>query len=174
MVAINMMTLTRMEQVFYAAVVVILLLLIAQNQMIYREITKSMEETAELLEAHNAGLVQVYTQQQQDTAVLQEILSMGRIPTVTASITAYTLDPKETDSTPNQTAIMATPKAGKTAAVSPDLSYLLGKKVYIAGHGVKVINDLTAVGIENTVDLLVGNKKQAKDIGRSMRKVVIL
>ena len=166
---------TTTEKLCYATVLLCLLFLLPQSRMTRDEMEKNMDETRVMLESQGEVMADVYAQHEEQAVVLDEILSkVDGLQTVIANITAYTLDPKETDSTPNQTATMDRPRAGRTCAVSPDLSSLLGKRVYVAGHGVRVVNDLTAVGITNTIDLLVGNKKQAKEIGRNVGKVVVL
>lgn len=99
---------------------------------------------------------------------------VAELQTIRAEVTAYTLNPKEVGSDPQRAADMTTPIPGRTAAVSRDLIHLLGKKVYILGHGVWVINDLAAKGVTGTVDLLVGNETEARKIGREVKEVVVL
>jgi hypothetical protein len=66
---------------------------------------------------------------------------------------------------------------GKTAAVSRKCMDLLGDTVYIEGHGVWKINDLTAKWLDDkhkvcTIDLAVPNKTEARKIGNNIHKVV--
>ena len=110
--------------------------------------------------------------QQEQNELLRQILE--NTETVRVSVTGYTLSPSETDSTPNISAINERPVAGKTAAVSRDLAHLLGKKIYVPGVGVRRINDLTNARLSNTIDVLVSNKQQAKQIGNDVKTVRIL
>lgn len=105
------------------------------------------------------------------TAITARVADMQKIR---ATVTAYTLDPDETDNDPSHAADMSKPVPGKTAAVSRDLIRLLGKKIYIPGHGVRVINDLAAKDITGTIDLLVGNKVEAGKVGREVKEVIVL
>ena len=73
-----------------------------------------------------------------------------------------------------KTSLMTKPKIGYSVAVSRDKLHLLGKKVYIEGLGVRRIESVMAKSINNTVDVLVPSKKEAKKIGNKHRRVVIL
>ena len=88
------------------------------------------------------------------------------------TVTAYTASEDETDSTPNTTAIMEEPKSGRTVAVSQDLKRFLGAKVYIEGIGIRVVNDLMNERYRRSIDVFVGAKEQATEIGRSVKSVV--
>lgn len=81
------------------------------------------------------------------------------------TLTAYTLSPDECG--PDLTPALSSSKAvaGETAAVSPDLSHWLGKKVHIEGFGIRLINDLTSERFTNRVDILVASKAEAFKIG---------
>lgn len=90
------------------------------------------------------------------------------------TVTAFTLSAKETGGRTRHTSIMTKPVPGWTMAISRDKMKYLGKKAYIDGFGVGRIESVMRKGVKNTVDVLVGSKAQAKKIGRSKRKVVIL
>jgi len=122
---------------------------------------------------HNTLTAVRDAQEKQDRILATITRSVAYMQKIRAEVTAYTLDPDEVND-PRHAADMTTPVPGKTAAVSRDLIHLLGKKVYIFGHGVRVINDLAAEGVIGTVDLLVGNKTEARKIGREVRDVVVL
>lgn len=89
-------------------------------------------------------------------------------------ITAYTPSKDETNDDPNNTAIMERPIPGRTCAVSRDLLHLLGKDIYIEDFGVRRVNDLMNARYEKSIDLLVGNKSYAKQIGIQEKEVVVI
>ena len=79
--------------------------------------------------------------------------------------------------TGSKTALGENVVVGKTAAVSNNCSYLLGEKVYIRGHGVRYVNDVTAPWLDEefgicTLDLAVPNEQEALKIGNSTSTVV--
>jgi hypothetical protein len=71
--------------------------------------------------------------------------------------------------TGNMVATMRRERPGLDAAVSPDRIDLLGKRVYIKcsdkSLGVRDIVDITDGSISNTIDLMVPDKKLAKEFG---------
>ena len=120
-------------------------------------------------------LKEVRNTQEKQNVILEAItVRVADMQKIRAEVTAYTLDLDEINNDPQHAADMSKPVPGRTAAVSRDLIHLLGKKVYIPGHGVRVINDLAAVDITGTIDLLVGNKAEARKIGRKIREVIVL
>lgn len=85
-------------------------------------------------------------------------------------ITAYT-------PTGNKTALGEDMIPGKTAAVSPACNYLLGEWVYIRGHGLRYVNDVTASWLDDefgvcTLDLAVPTQAEALKVGSSIKPVV--
>lgn len=79
--------------------------------------------------------------------------------------------------TSNKTALGEDVVVGRTAAVSRNCMDLLGEKVYIEGHGIRYINDLTAQWVGEkfnicTIDIAVPTKKHAMQIGNKVRKVI--
>lgn len=88
-------------------------------------------------------------------------------------ITAYTNATNETNSD-EYTALMEKPVSGWTCAVSHDLKHFLGKKVYIEGHGLRYVNDLMNRRFSNRIDLYVGKKSEAREIGKSVGKAMFL
>lgn len=101
----------------------------------------------------------------------KKILDFYMITDVT--ITAYSPSIDETDNTPNQTAIMENPVVGYTCAVSRDLKYLLGKRIYIEGLGVFRVNDLMNKRYTKRIDLCM-NKGSAVKFGVQKHSVVII
>jgi len=88
------------------------------------------------------------------------------------TVTAYTASKDETDDTPYKTALMERPVSGWTCAVSRDLLRFLGDMVYIEGIGVRRVNDLMNERFEKRIDVFVGTKEQAREIGKKERRVV--
>ena len=88
------------------------------------------------------------------------------------TITAYSNEVSQTDSTPNQTAILEKPKAGWTCAVSHDLKQYLGNKIYVYGYGVFKVNDLMNKRYTKRIDLFMG-KSQAIEFGRKDNVTVV-
>lgn len=82
-------------------------------------------------------------------------------------------------SKPNaKTALGEKVQSGYTCAVSPDCIFLLGKKIYVKGYGIRRVNDLTADWLDDkfgmcTIDLAT-TKEGLKNIGCTTRDVVVL
>jgi 3D (Asp-Asp-Asp) domain-containing protein len=93
---------------------------------------------------------------------------------IKTTLTAYTTDKAETNFDNANTAIMQEPKPGWTVAVSRDLSYLLGKTIYIEGIGVRYVNDLMNKRFKNTIDVLMPTKSSAQKFGVKSGKNVVL
>lgn len=79
--------------------------------------------------------------------------------------------------TGNKTALGEDVVVGRTAAVSRNCMDLLGEKVYIEGHGIRYVNDLTADWVGEkfnicTIDLAVPTEKHAMQIGNEVREVI--
>ena len=78
-----------------------------------------------------------------------------------------------------KSAIMDKIQADRTAAVSPECIELLGEKIYVSGHGIRYVNDLTASWLDEkfgicTIDLAVSSASDLKKIGNETKKVVRL
>ena len=89
-------------------------------------------------------------------------------------VSFYTLSKKETDDTPTIGALNTKLKVGRDIAVSRDLSFLLGKKVYIEKVGVRWVKDLMHKRYKNRVDILVPSRKMAKKLGVWKNKKLII
>ena len=91
------------------------------------------------------------------------------------TVTFYTLSKSECDSTPYINALGKQPVIGRDVAVSRDLIYVLGKRVYIEGFGVRKVTDLMNPRFKNRVDILVSSKKQARRLGKIKNvKLIVL
>ena len=91
------------------------------------------------------------------------------------TVTFYTLSKNECDNTPYINALGRRPVIGRDVAVSRDLIYLLGKYVYIEGFGVRKVTDLMNARFKNRIDILVGNKMQARRLGKIKNvKLIVL
>lgn len=90
-------------------------------------------------------------------------------------VSFYTRSKNETDSTPNQTAILTFARPGFTVAVSHDLKWMLGHYIYITGKGVFYVEDLMNERWKKKIDILVGTKKEARKLGllRNVEVVVL-
>jgi len=151
-----------MKTIFIAIIfATFLVIAVRHNEIEYGKLQSTLNELRDAQEKQNGLLA----------AITVQVPDMQKIR---AEVTAYTLDPKETGNDSQHAADMTEPVPGRTAAVSRDLIHLLGKKVFILGHGVRIINDLAAEGVTGTVDLLVGNKTEARKIGREVRDVIVL
>ena len=109
------------------------------------------------------------------TTILTPIIMSNPVyPKVyTMRVTGYTYEHGK------KSAIMDKIQAGKTAAVSPECIELLGEKIYVSGHGIRYVNDLTASWLDEkfdicTIDLAVGSASDLKKIGNETKKVVRL
>ena len=108
------------------------------------------------------------------TTLTPIIMSSPVYPKVyTMRVTGYTYEHGK------KSAIMDKIQAGKTAAVSPECIELLGEKIYVSGHGIRYVNDLTASWLDEkfdicTIDLAVGSASDLKKIGNETKKVVRL
>ena len=89
-------------------------------------------------------------------------------------VSFYTLSRRETDSTPTIGALNTKLKVGRDIAVSRDLSFLLGKKVYLEGCGVRWVKDIMNKRYKMRVDVLVPSRKMAKRLGVWKNKKLIV
>jgi 3D (Asp-Asp-Asp) domain-containing protein len=80
-------------------------------------------------------------------------------------VSYYTRSKNETDSTPNQTAVLTFARPGFTIAASHDLKWMLGHYIYIYGKGVFYVEDLMDERWVKKLDILVDTKKQARKLG---------
>ncbi len=107
--------------------------------------------------------------------ILKTILAAYKIQhSYNVELTAYTPRRQETNSDPGNTAIMETPVPGWTIAVSQDLNYLLGKRVYIPGFGVRRVNDLMNARYEKRIDILVSSVSEARQIGLQQTEMILI
>lgn len=92
------------------------------------------------------------------------------------TVTAYSPRPKETDSTPHITASNKKVRAGIIAVSRDlyDLGWVFGRKVYIEGMGIFVIEDLMASRKRSQVDIFMWKTNDALKFGRQKRKVYLL
>lgn len=107
---------------------------------------------------------------------LQTTIDKLKTPVI-VTVTAYNADPNQTDSSPTITAFNTKVKAGGIA-VSRDLfrnGWTAGKKVYIEGLGVFLINDLMHPRKKSQIDIFLYKKKDAINFGvKKGRHAVLL
>jgi len=85
--------------------------------------------------------------------------------TQTVDVSFYTRSVAETDSTPNQTAIITFARPDFTVAVSHDLKWMLGHYIYIYKKGVFYVEDLMNERYKKRVDILVDKVKDIPSEG---------
>jgi 3D (Asp-Asp-Asp) domain-containing protein len=79
------------------------------------------------------------------------------------------------DGDPQVTALRGDPvRPGRTVAVSQDLRRLLGRKVYIEGLGLRVVEDLMHPRHVGRVDLCLPSRDQALAFGVKRLEVVVM
>lgn len=89
--------------------------------------------------------------------------------------TFYTASPDECGLDYTNTATMTTPTVGRTIAVSRDLFPLLrGKKVYVQGFGVFIVEDTMNPKWNRKCDILVPSKNIARNLGTKDLKIFVL
>jgi 3D (Asp-Asp-Asp) domain-containing protein len=162
-------------------VICFIILIVSMTSLFFKEFDKQLEFSYlhsldaydyqertlnEVIEKYDNTVQQLQTE---NSLLIQEIKLLKRKFDINVYATAYTARVQECDPTPNVTAIMEKPKAGWTIAVSHDLIYLLGKKVYIKGIGVRRVNDLMNERYTKRIDILMGNLKESKSFNN--RKV---
>lgn len=89
-------------------------------------------------------------------------------------VSAYTPSIDECNNDIANTATMVKPKPGYHVAVSQDLIWMLGHKIYIEGYGVRKVVDLMNKRYEKSMDIMVGTKSEAFKFGRKKLKVAVL
>lgn len=100
------------------------------------------------------------------------VLAKKRAYAVTA--TAYSPRAQETDDTPWETATLTRCTEGRTIAVSQDHVDWLGRRVYIPGYGVRVVEDLMNKRFTDRIDFFIENTAQAEAFGVKSLKVILL
>lgn len=92
----------------------------------------------------------------------------------TVIATAYSLEESQCNRDLKNTAIMVDPKPGWHIAVSTDLIWLLGEKVYIEKVGVRKVVDLMNKRYENRIDIMMPSKEKAIEFGKKELKMVVI
>lgn len=85
---------------------------------------------------------------------------------LTVTVTAFALKGEKTS-------LQTVPKVGHTVAVSRDMKHLLGKRIYIQGHGIRTVESLTHKKLRRTIDVYVASNKIAMKIGKSKKKIIV-
>jgi 3D (Asp-Asp-Asp) domain-containing protein len=163
----------------------------SQPKPVSREYRFSMEKDLELLKAQDEiQILKMFldrykkaanqkdlelSKAQEENLVLNAILhGYKEANTHHLRLSAYTARTQECNDDPENTAIMQAPKPGWTVAVSHDLKGWLGKRVYIQGFGVRLVNDLMHSRYSKSIDVLVGKVSTAKSIGIKNNVLVTL
>lgn len=117
---------------------------------------------------------EVYQLREENKAITQYAENLQKKFSFTVEATAYTPRKEECNDDFMNTALMEKPKPGWHIAVSRDLSWMLGKKVYIKGHGVKMVSDLMNSRFTNKIDIMVGKVSEAREFGVKELEIVVL
>ena len=119
----------------------------------------------------NVRELEIATQDEIIDSLIDEIANENNY---SLTLTAYSLTKDQCNEDLENTALMQKPIPGYTAAVSRDLLHLLNRKVYIDGYGVFLINDLMNKRFENRIDILVGNRELAMEIGKNNDTQIVI
>lgn len=117
---------------------------------------------------------EVYHLREENKAITRHAENLKKRFSFKVKATAYTPRKQECNDDIENTALMVKPKPGWTVAVSHDLLWMLGKKVYIKGVGVRFVSDLMNERFTNKIDIMVGKVKEAKEFGVQDLEIVVL
>lgn len=117
---------------------------------------------------------ELYNLREENKAITQYAENLQKRFSFKVEATAYTPRKQECGSDFANTAIMVRPRPGLHIAVSHDLLFMLGKKVYIKGHGVRIVSDLMNERFTNKIDIMVGKVSDAKEFGVKEVEIVVL
>ncbi|WP_300154929.1 3D domain-containing protein [Solidesulfovibrio sp.] len=137
---------------------------------------EAFHERAAGLRHQNALAVQEAVMAQasrQDAATLFSLDEDNR-RRFTLTTTAYCPLCGSEDGQPQPTARGGVVRAGRTVAVSQDLRRLLGRKVFIEGLGVRVVEDLMHPRFTDRLDLCLADRDQALAFGVQRLQMVVL
>lgn len=148
-------------------VILFILILIKFTPVSNNEYTAKME-SIEMLENYKNDIDYFLKEYKELHRKYQELAQINNV-----TITAYSPSIEETNENPDKTAIMEKPVIGYTCAVSRDLMYLLGKKIYIENVGVYKVNDLMNKRYKKRIDLCM-NKKDAIAYGVNKSNLVVI
>jgi 3D (Asp-Asp-Asp) domain-containing protein len=96
-------------------------------------------------------------------------ISEKEVRALPVTVTAYSRE-----MFPGKNAICEQPIAGWSAAVSRDLKYLLGQRIYLEGMGLFSVDDLMNERFTNSVDLFMGTTKEALEFGTKNSTLVVI
>lgn len=117
---------------------------------------------------------EVYFLREENKTITQHAENLQKRFVLKVEATAYTPRKEECNNDFMNTAIMETPKPGWHIAVSHDLLFMLGKKVYIKGYGVRMVSDLMNERFKNKIDIMVGKVSEAREFGVKELEIVVL
>lgn len=117
---------------------------------------------------------EVYQLRAENKAITEQAYEMQKRFSLVVEATAYTPRKQECNDDIEHTALMVKPKPGWHVAVSHDLMWMLGKKVYIKGVGVRFVADLMNERFSNKIDIMMPTVKGAKKFGTQELEIVVL
>lgn len=117
---------------------------------------------------------ELYFLREENKSITQHTENLQRRFSFKVKATAYTPRKEECNDDFMNTALLEKPKPGWHIAVSSDLLWMLGKKVYIKGYGVRMVSDLMNERHSNKIDIMVGKKSEAKEFGVKDLEIVVI
>ena len=117
---------------------------------------------------------EVYHLREENKAITEYAENLQKRFSFKVEASAYTPRKEECNDDIENTAIMVKPKPGYHIAVSPDLLWMLGKKVYIKGYGVRMVSDLMNERFTNKIDIMFGKVSEAREFGVKEVEIVVL
>lgn len=136
--------------------------IIEQDNKIIKEYQTAIMKYEKIVDSYERKIENIKNNKIMDFYMLSDV-----------TVTAYSPSPEETNEDPENTAIMEKPVIGYTCAVSRDLKYLLGKRIYIEGLGVFKVNDIMNKRYTKRIDLCM-YKGSAIKFGKQKHDVVII
>ena len=127
-------------------------------QSLYQKINNLEDQVFELKHKNNLLIKDLKFYSELVTNIVNYSKKYSKIYKI-KRLSCYTPSHDETDSTPRTTAINKKVKVGRTAAVSPDLEFMLGKYIYIHGYGIFEVTDVTHSRYKKTIDLCLSEDK---------------
>lgn len=117
---------------------------------------------------------ELYSLREENKTITQHAENLQKRFVLNVEATAYTPRKEECNDDFMNTAIMERPRPGWHVAVSQDLFWMLGKKVYIKGYGVRYVADLMNERFTNKIDIMVGKVSEAREFGVKELEIVVL
>ena len=112
--------------------------------------------------------------EQQVKTINSKLIENNKRFSLIVEATAYTPRKEECNNDWMNTATMKKPKPGSHIAVSQDLIWMLGKKVYVEGLGIRYVEDLMNKRFTNRIDIMMNSVKKANNFGLQNLELIVL